>query len=63
MNNRTQVGIVGAGPAGLLLAHLLRLEGIESLSPFAYSTSTPVAPGAKPLLWTQTYRLPSTVLQ
>ena len=26
----TQVGIVGAGPAGLLLAHLLRLEGIES---------------------------------
>jgi p-hydroxybenzoate 3-monooxygenase len=31
MNNRTQVGIVGAGPAGLLLAHLLRLEGIESL--------------------------------
>ncbi|HEX9183409.1 MAG TPA: 4-hydroxybenzoate 3-monooxygenase [Burkholderiales bacterium] len=27
---RTQVGIVGAGPAGLLLAHLLRLEGIES---------------------------------
>ncbi|MGH8706503.1 MAG: 4-hydroxybenzoate 3-monooxygenase [Burkholderiales bacterium] len=31
MINRTQVGIVGAGPAGLLLAHLLRLEGIESL--------------------------------
>jgi p-hydroxybenzoate 3-monooxygenase len=29
--NRTQVGIVGAGPAGLLLAHLLRLEGIESI--------------------------------
>ena len=28
---RTQVGIVGAGPAGLLLAHLLRLEGIESI--------------------------------
>jgi p-hydroxybenzoate 3-monooxygenase len=28
---RTQVGIVGAGPAGLLLAHLLRLEGIESV--------------------------------
>jgi len=27
---RTQVGIVGAGPAGLLLAHLLHLEGIES---------------------------------
>jgi len=28
--SRTQVGIVGAGPAGLMLAHLLRLEGIES---------------------------------
>jgi p-hydroxybenzoate 3-monooxygenase len=28
---RTQVGIVGAGPAGLFLAHLLRLEGIESV--------------------------------
>jgi p-hydroxybenzoate 3-monooxygenase len=26
----TQVGIVGAGPAGLLLAHLLHLNGIES---------------------------------
>src|SRR5262249_33357148 len=25
------VGIVGAGPAGLLLAHLLRLQGIESI--------------------------------
>ena len=28
---RTQVGIVGAGPAGLMLAHLLHLEGIESV--------------------------------
>ena len=28
---RTQVGIVGAGPAGLFLAHLLQLEGIESV--------------------------------
>ncbi|GLU30324.1 4-hydroxybenzoate 3-monooxygenase [Trinickia caryophylli] len=28
---RTQVAIVGAGPAGLLLSHLLRLEGIESI--------------------------------
>ena len=28
---RTQVGIVGAGPAGLLLAHLLQLDGIESV--------------------------------
>jgi p-hydroxybenzoate 3-monooxygenase len=28
---RTQVGIVGAGPAGLLLGHLLHLEGIESV--------------------------------
>jgi p-hydroxybenzoate 3-monooxygenase len=27
----TQVAIVGAGPAGLLLAHLLRLRGIESV--------------------------------
>jgi p-hydroxybenzoate 3-monooxygenase len=28
---RTQVGIVGGGPAGLLLSHLLHLEGIESI--------------------------------
>jgi p-hydroxybenzoate 3-monooxygenase len=28
---RTQVGIVGAGPAGLLLGHLLHLAGIESV--------------------------------
>jgi p-hydroxybenzoate 3-monooxygenase len=28
---RTQVGIVGAGPAGLLLAHLLGRRGIESV--------------------------------
>jgi p-hydroxybenzoate 3-monooxygenase len=28
---RTQVGIVGAGPAGLLLSHLLHLRGIESI--------------------------------
>ncbi len=28
---RTQVGIVGAGPAGLLLAHLLHQQGIESI--------------------------------
>ncbi|HSA79935.1 MAG TPA: 4-hydroxybenzoate 3-monooxygenase, partial [Geminicoccaceae bacterium] len=27
----TQVGIIGAGPAGLLLAHLLRQGGIESV--------------------------------
>ena len=27
----TSVGIVGAGPAGLLLSHLLHLEGIESV--------------------------------
>jgi p-hydroxybenzoate 3-monooxygenase len=27
---RTQVGIIGAGPAGLLLSHLLSLQGIES---------------------------------
>ena len=28
---KTQVGIVGAGPAGLLLSHLLHLSGIESV--------------------------------
>jgi p-hydroxybenzoate 3-monooxygenase len=28
---RTQVGIIGAGPAGLVLSHLLHLEGIESI--------------------------------
>ena len=28
---RTQVGIVGGGPAGLLLSHLLHLRGIESV--------------------------------
>ena len=28
---RTQVGIVGAGPAGLLLSQLLHLRGIESV--------------------------------
>lgn len=28
---RTQVGIIGAGPAGLLLSHLLYLQGIESV--------------------------------
>src|ERR1700722_19758303 len=27
---RTQVGIVGAGPAGLMLSHLLHLAGVES---------------------------------
>src|SRR5580692_2127914 len=28
---RTQIGVVGAGPAGLLLAHLLALRGIDSV--------------------------------
>ena len=28
---RTQVGIVGAGPAGLMLSHLLYLAGIDSI--------------------------------
>src|SRR5262245_2125966 len=28
---RTQVGIVGAGPSGLLLSHLLSLRGIDSV--------------------------------
>ena len=31
MKIRTQVGIVGAGPAGLMLSHLLHLNGIESV--------------------------------
>lgn len=31
MTLRTQVGIIGAGPAGLLLSHLLHLYGIESV--------------------------------
>lgn len=28
---RTQIGVIGAGPAGLFLAHLLHLERIESV--------------------------------
>jgi p-hydroxybenzoate 3-monooxygenase len=28
---RTQVGIIGGGPAGLLLSHLLHLEGVDSV--------------------------------
>jgi len=31
MTMRTQVGIVGAGPAGLVLAHMLHLQGIASV--------------------------------
>jgi p-hydroxybenzoate 3-monooxygenase len=31
MRSRTQVGIVGAGPAGLLLSHLLALRNIDSV--------------------------------
>jgi p-hydroxybenzoate 3-monooxygenase len=31
VKHRTQVSIVGAGPAGLLLSHLLHREGIESV--------------------------------
>jgi p-hydroxybenzoate 3-monooxygenase len=31
MKEVTQVGIIGAGPAGLLLSHLLHLEGIRSV--------------------------------
>jgi p-hydroxybenzoate 3-monooxygenase len=30
-SERTQVGIVGAGPAGLLLGHLLQREGIDTM--------------------------------
>jgi p-hydroxybenzoate 3-monooxygenase len=32
VRERTQVAIVGAGPAGLLLSHLLSLEGIETVT-------------------------------
>ena len=28
---QTQIGIIGAGPAGLLLSHLLARQGIDSL--------------------------------
>ena len=31
MKERTQIGIVGAGPAGLILCHLLRLQGIDAV--------------------------------
>jgi p-hydroxybenzoate 3-monooxygenase len=31
VSERTQVGIVGAGPAGLLLSHLLALSGVDSV--------------------------------
>ena len=31
MSHRTQVGIVGAGPAGMMLSHLLHLQGIDSV--------------------------------
>jgi p-hydroxybenzoate 3-monooxygenase len=31
VTSRTQVGIVGAGPAGLLLSHLLALRGVDNI--------------------------------
>ena len=31
MAHHTQVGIIGAGPAGLMLSHLLHLQGIDSI--------------------------------
>jgi FAD binding domain len=31
--SHTQVGIVGAGPAGLVLGHLLHLRGIDTTEP------------------------------
>ena len=36
---KTQVGIVGAGPAGLMLSHLLHLSGIESVVLESHSRS------------------------
>jgi p-hydroxybenzoate 3-monooxygenase len=30
-DSRTQVGIVGAGPTGLLLGHMLHLDGIATV--------------------------------
>ena len=40
---RTQVAIIGAGPAGLMLSHMLHLQGIESivLEPAAAQPSRP----------------------
>jgi len=31
MREKTQVGIIGAGPAGLMLSHLLARMGIDSV--------------------------------
>ena len=31
MQQRTKVGIIGAGPAGLMLSHLLHRAGIDSI--------------------------------
>jgi p-hydroxybenzoate 3-monooxygenase len=31
ISHHTQIGIVGAGPAGLVLSHLLYLQGIDSV--------------------------------
>jgi p-hydroxybenzoate 3-monooxygenase len=31
MQQRTQVAIIGGGPAGLLLSHMLHLGGIDSV--------------------------------
>ena len=31
MQMRTQVAIVGGGPAGLLLSHILDLQGVDSI--------------------------------
>ena len=42
MTLRTQVVILGAGPSGLLLSHLLGLRGIESAPRLAAQTAVNV---------------------
>ena len=50
---RTQVGIVGAGPAGLLLAHLLQREGIKAIVLEARSRAHVASAGFQSAAWPQ----------